>query len=43
LEDTRIDFDLFNARAIELFECCDYTCFFPGTGGTVDEEMREIA
>ena len=36
LEDSRVDFDLFHAGAVELFESCDDSCFLSCAGGTVD-------
>jgi hypothetical protein len=43
LEDAGVDFDLLDARAVELFESGNYTGFLSCTGGTVDEEVREVA
>jgi hypothetical protein len=42
LEDTRIDLDLLNSRAIELFEGCDYASLLAGARWTIYEEMWEV-
>jgi hypothetical protein len=43
LEDARVDFDLFDARAVELFERGDDAGLLAGAGGSVDEEVGEVA
>lgn len=43
MEDAGVYFDLFDAGAVEFFESCYYAGFLSGAGGTVDEEMREVA
>lgn len=43
LEDTRIDLDLFDTRAIEFFEGCDDARFLACSRRAVYEEMREVA
>jgi hypothetical protein len=43
LEDTRVDFDLFDTGTVEFFEGCDDASLLTGARGTVDEEMWEIA
>lgn len=43
LEDARVDFDLFDTRTVELFEGCDNPRLLASAGGTINEEMREVA
>lgn len=43
LEDTCIDFDLFNTGAIEFFEGCDDTRLLTCSRRAVYEEMGEVA
>jgi len=43
LEDSRIDFYLFDAGAVEFFEGGYYAGFLAGAGRTVDEEMGKVA
>jgi hypothetical protein len=43
LEDARVDFDLFDAWAVELFERGDDAGLLAGTRGAVDEEVGEVA
>lgn len=43
MEDACVNFDLLDTRAVELFEGCDDAGFLAGAGGTIDEEMGEVA
>jgi hypothetical protein len=43
LEDSCVDFDLFDAGPIQLFEGRDDPGFLTCTGGAIDEEVREVA
>lgn len=43
LEDTRIDFDLLNSRAVEFFESCDNSGFLASARGAVNKEVGEVA
>jgi hypothetical protein len=43
LEDASVDLDLLDTWAIELFQGCDDAGFLAGAGGTVDEEVGEVA
>lgn len=43
LEDARVDFDLFDAGAVELLEGGDDTGLFAGAGRTVDQQVGEVA
>lgn len=42
LEHSRVDFDLFNAWAVEFAKGGDYAGFFAGAGRAVDEEVGEV-
>ncbi len=42
LEHAGINFNLFDAWAVEFFQGCDDAGFLPGARGPVYEEMREI-
>lgn len=43
LENAGVNFDLFDAGAVELPEGGEDAGFLAGAGGTVDEEVREVA
>jgi hypothetical protein len=43
LEDTGIDLDLLNARAVELFQSCNNSCLFASTGWAVDKKVGKIS
>lgn len=43
LEDASVDFNFFDARAVEFFESRDDAGFFASTGRAVDEEVWEVA
>ena len=42
LEDARVNFDLFDAGAVEGAEGGDYASLFAGAGGAIDEKVREV-
>lgn len=42
LEDARVDFDLFDAGAVELFEGGDDACFLACSRGAVDEQVGKV-
>jgi hypothetical protein len=42
LENARINLDLLDTGAIELFECCDNACLLASTRGSVYEKVWEI-
>lgn len=43
LEDARVDLDLFDTGAVELFEGSDNAGLFASARGAIDEEMWEVA
>ena len=43
MEDAGVYFDLFDARAVEFFEGRDDASLLAGAGGSVYEEVREVA
>jgi hypothetical protein len=43
LKDAGIDFDFLDAGTVEFFEGCYDAGFLTSAGGSVDEEVREVA